>query len=1084
MGSAATTGSTGTVSDQANTTAVWLRALNFEERITRIAGSLLVPSKASDRESYAREKCAWWQDQLRHGPEEIIEWRTREFAVAREQVLDIIGISGEELEALPGPLPAWYEDLQEILQQKAPLERIAESIGNDSMLSLCWPWLQWARGKFEQTISHLNFPPDLKLQAQTATVLLLPALRKTLHEVVERTFILELNVAREMGELEGESSQRRYASFVRRLCDPSHGLPLWKEYPVLCRILTVEARRWIETSMEFIGRLLQDWEEIKKTLFAGKAPGSVRQIRIGAGDRHRGGRTVNILEFEDQVLLVYKPRSMQKDLLFHEVLSYLQDYGNMLDMYAVKILGRSDYAWSEFVPHKVCSQKHEFARFYRRAGHLLAVIFNLYGTDVHYENLIACGEYPVIIDLECLLAQPYGYYGVTNQSVLAHAWTDTLFSTHLIPSHIVGGADGLELSGFSEANQGRLTPFPVMQCEGANSDEAKIVFKRVLFSEGLRFNSPAGEPNTNSPRQYVDFIIRGFQEAIEALIEGGDSLLSTHLWQDLCEQPGRYVPWRTMNYERLMMDSYHPNLLRDAMDREAFLDRLWTRSGNREIHSAFLPAERKALWEQDIPAFFAHPKTSNLVDCRGLKVEISGSTPVAIKAEKRVRSLDKSFIARQSWTIDVAFSSSSESSIRRQLDANAWKPNLEPRDKRSEMYRSVAEQIANRILSLSFPEDDQLFWVDTRDASTRNIRRHYASVIPAEFYAGLSGFLMFFQRAGQVLGNPEYARAALSCARTLTALFKDQAKLLSGVLGGFSGITSSLYAFTHLLSAQPCPELEAACENMLDLIEHAIDADDKYDIMAGSAGTICLLLGYYRALRNAHCLALAERCGQLLVKSGQPQTRGIAWKTAENSMPLGGFAHGTSGIAHSLFLLAKATGKEEYLKVALAAIEYDRSTYSPEHQNWLDLRDGFDSKDTVAWCYGAPGVGLARMAQIMLGFGDQQCYEEVELAVGKTLGTQWRAHNLCHGAFGNLEFLLLAADRLKRADWRQRAAEFLDSILEEVQDFGFLFDGNAETLNLMLGLSGIADVFLRAGNPQEMPTFLLLEPPLEVRGWS
>ena len=39
-------------------------------------------------------------------------------------------------------------------------------------------------------------------------------------------------------------------------------------------------------------------------------------------------------------------------------------------------------------------------RFYRRQGALLALLYALEATDFHAENLIASGEFPVLIDLE------------------------------------------------------------------------------------------------------------------------------------------------------------------------------------------------------------------------------------------------------------------------------------------------------------------------------------------------------------------------------------------------------------------------------------------------------------------------------------------------------------------------------------------------------------------------------------------------------------------------------------------------------------------------------------------------------------
>ena len=61
------------------------------------------------------------------------------------------------------------------------------------------------------------------------------------------------------------------------------------------------------------------------------------------------------------------------------------------------------YGWCEYVTAKPCQNVKALKRFYKRAGSLLAILHILSGSDIHRENLIAHGEYPVIVDFECLL---------------------------------------------------------------------------------------------------------------------------------------------------------------------------------------------------------------------------------------------------------------------------------------------------------------------------------------------------------------------------------------------------------------------------------------------------------------------------------------------------------------------------------------------------------------------------------------------------------------------------------------------------------------------------------------------------------
>src|SRR5262249_12287119 len=64
---------------------------------------------------------------------------------------------------------------------------------------------------------------------------------------------------------------------------------------------------------------------------------------------------------------------------------------------------RDGYGWSEFVAHNACSDQGDFTRFFFRAGAWLAIFHCFASADMHQENLIACADHPIPIDLEMIL---------------------------------------------------------------------------------------------------------------------------------------------------------------------------------------------------------------------------------------------------------------------------------------------------------------------------------------------------------------------------------------------------------------------------------------------------------------------------------------------------------------------------------------------------------------------------------------------------------------------------------------------------------------------------------------------------------
>src|SRR5262249_1845021 len=136
------------------------------------------------------------------------------------------------------------------------------------------------------------------------------ALPWRLHMLVHRTLVLELNVARVRGELDGETPEQRFASFVARLRRPYVAIEILAEYPVLARAAVNAVERWRRFQIGLLDHLIADWPALRATFFAGANPGALRALDAGAGDSHRGGRSVAIVGFESGARLVYKPRSL------------------------------------------------------------------------------------------------------------------------------------------------------------------------------------------------------------------------------------------------------------------------------------------------------------------------------------------------------------------------------------------------------------------------------------------------------------------------------------------------------------------------------------------------------------------------------------------------------------------------------------------------------------------------------------------------------------------------------------------------------------------------------------------------------
>jgi type 2 lantibiotic biosynthesis protein LanM len=178
---------------------------------------------------------------------------------------------------------------------------------------------------------------------------------------------------------------------------------LFREKPVLLRLIAVLVRQWIKVSREFLHRLDVDLEAIRSHLLRSNLHNSVVRIESGLSDPHNGGRTVRVVQFSDGSRVVYKPRSLQLDAAWCKLVTGLNVANPPIELRPLNVIAREGYGWTEFIAHEECQDAISVTRFFQRSGAWLALFHCFAAIDMHHENIIACGDHPVPIDLEMVL---------------------------------------------------------------------------------------------------------------------------------------------------------------------------------------------------------------------------------------------------------------------------------------------------------------------------------------------------------------------------------------------------------------------------------------------------------------------------------------------------------------------------------------------------------------------------------------------------------------------------------------------------------------------------------------------------------
>jgi type 2 lantibiotic biosynthesis protein LanM len=550
-------------------------------------------------------------------------------------------------------------------------------------------------------------------------------------------------------------------------------------------------------------------------------------------------------------------------------------------------------------------------------------------------------------------------------------------------------------------------------------------------------------------------------------------------------------------YGLLWYESFHPDLLRDGLDRDRYFDRLWAEVARRPDFRRVVAAERRDLLRGDIPSFSASPADRTLVTSEGEPLPDFLRAPSLDVVRDRVAQLGEDDLATQTWIVEASLSTllmDREDRIARP----AWRASADGTIGGQRLL-ALAQAAGRRLHDLALQTDAGASWlgVGPLDATTWG-------VLPSgtDLYAGTGGIALFLAHLGGVTGEPvhtQLARRAVMSLRSQSRTFLDSVRdeeetgMPPAAVGAFEGLASVVYALTHLGVLWDEPGLLDEAEELVAALPPLVARDDRLDVIYGSAGCLLALLSLHAVRPTPRILQVATACGERLGATCRATSPGTAWTTLDGEPPLAGFSHGVAGIAYSLLKLAARTSDERFRVTALDALAYERSLFDAELDNWADLRtfggtrpakapenvDATDRTSMVAWCHGAPGIGLARLGALEV-LDDPQVRDEIDIALHTTTAYGFAMnHSLCHGALGNVDLLLTAAQVLDRPQDHEALEEAISVIAASIEANGWVTGVplGVETPGLMTGLAGMGYQLLRLAEPGQMPSVLLLEPP-------
>jgi type 2 lantibiotic biosynthesis protein LanM len=1054
----------------------WYRALTLVER-QALTRDYIATRQGDDTNGLADRAIRRWRAESPFDSDAYYAERVKSVGLTESEFGILLSMSAETLKTAHRNCPPWLDQLSEAFLSHSPTTEDAAAAPD--FLKAINPLLNQSRSRLHDEVTKITRarkrPP---FDPKTVEDICSKNLVRRLIWMIGRTLVLELNVARLNGLLKGDTPEARFESFIEHLQDPETALALLHEYPVLARQLVICVDQWLTFNLEFLTNLAKDFQAVCDMFMPVGDPGVLTEIMSEAGDRHRNGQSVLIAKFNSGFTVVYKPRSLRTDVHFNELMKWANQRGFQPSFRTLRLLDRGSYGWVEFIEPKDCSSCAEVDRFYRRQGGNLALLYVLGATDFHYENLIASGEYPVLLDLEVLFTQVLiGSAEDPSYQLAADALMNSVLRIGLLPH---GTAEELDFCGFGKV-EGRLSPINILQWERTATDKMRYVRKSLPMRGGA--NRPMLAGAYVDMHDQADSITAGFHDMYRLLQDQRQALLSVNgPLAAFAEDEVRVVIRSTLTYSQLLEEIFHPDVLRDAVDRDFLLDRLWIQTSHQPYLAKVIPAEQIALQQCDIPIFTTRPNSRDLWTCSRQHIPEFLNESGLASAMQRVRELDEDNFQRQLWVIQASLATQAVGTRIQENGRNAIGRAHE--SVREECLRAALEA-GTRLEVLAARRKNSASWISVAATGKRQW-----TLVPlgADLYDGLPGVALFLAYLAAITQESRFTDLAQAALTTLKQLITPTSPSMRNI-GGFSGCGGVIYALSHLGVLWNDSELIGRAESVVRVLPDVIDQDDQLDIIGGAAGCILSLLGLYRIAGTKNILDIAIRCGDLLVARATRQEIGAAWSNVTfGSRPLTGFSHGAAGIAYALTVLAAESKQDRFYDMALEAMAYERSLFNPRLGNWPDLRefedsnhsgDGQSKSSAVAWCHGAAGIGLSRL-NMLSRFDDAAIRAEIEASVETTLALGLGDDlSLCHGALGNLEFLLEAAHTLSRPDILISANSLKLNILEsrarKVWICGLPL--NVESPGLMTGLAGIGYGLLRLAEPSRIPSVLLLAPP-------
>lgn len=774
-------------------------------------------------------------------------------------------------------------------------------------------------------------------------------LYKRIEKIPIKVLIQDIHDCKNKGLLIGQSSEEEYEDYQARfLGNPVYIDKLCETYLEMKLLLFLQIYQTIRGMWDVESALQRDKEVLIKQLCSEHDFQGVIHMDTSLSDCHRGGKTVTKLLLNNGCTLIYKPHSLEKEILFEKIYGEFLDWCGLTDR-KLHIINRDAYGWEEYIEKSDCDSIEEVERYFERTGILLFLCYLMGATDIHGENLLASGEYPMLVDMETFPGCRQQKEVHNAEQMVREIISSSVLCTGLLPVVTWGNQEAGVIVNALHKNSREMTPFRLPIVCQTRSSEIHIEYRpaEIKISGSL----PVFQNKEMNPADFEKWICKGFTMAYDCMLAQKQEMIQS--LERLFVYEGRFLLRHTQQYSMDLNMSLFPEFLKSGEKRNLFLHVLDKQNIRPSVHTY----ERCALSRMDIPIFYA--KGRSLLDGDGGEhSEFFAESPHEVWKKKA------GILGQEDKKEQLRFIKLSLALLKEQKEDHRNADCIDGQEA-AISKEDILWQIADTVcrMAVVYGEDKDINWSGLRFFDEKSW-----SFVPHGMYLydGIGGVAVFLAMVLKKYPEAAFERIYRMVTKKLftytEGLLKDPEKSESPHTGAFIGEGSVVYTYLLLYQITQKQIYLDYAKAHSEILFKKMEAEKTSDFLSGLSGAVVVLLKLYQITGEKRFLKASVEQGERIWKQAEQQGTGYGFPGAMEGRALAGMAHGNSGYILAYSYLLEVTGDRCYQERICELLAYEDSLYSEEADNWKDLRkENSEKREINAWCHGAAGILLSRM---------------------------------------------------------------------------------------------------------------------------